>query len=132
MHLSPIQFIYPPIILLLIYPSMHRSCPHHSTHSPTFPSIYPSMQLPTCPPINPLIYLLPIHPSIHLAFIILVINWIYPIYPKGVLPTLAGYWNHVVVVQSLSRVQLCDPMDCSMPGFPVLHYLLEFAQAHVH
>ena len=23
-------------------------------------------------------------------------------------------------------------MDCSTPGFPVLHYLLEFAQAHVH
>ena len=27
---------------------------------------------------------------------------------------------------------LCDPMDCSTPGFPVLHYLLEFAQTHVH
>ena len=27
---------------------------------------------------------------------------------------------------------LCDPMDCSMPGFPVLHYLLDFAQTHVH
>ena len=27
---------------------------------------------------------------------------------------------------------LCDPMDCSMPGFPVLHYLLESAQTHVH
>ena len=26
---------------------------------------------------------------------------------------------------------LWDPMDCSMPGFPVLHYLLEFAQTHV-
>ena len=25
-----------------------------------------------------------------------------------------------------------DPMDCSMPGFPVLHYLPEFAQIHVH
>ena len=23
-------------------------------------------------------------------------------------------------------------MDCSMPGFPVLHYLPEFAQTHVH
>ena len=23
-------------------------------------------------------------------------------------------------------------MDCSMPGFPVLHYVLEFAQMHVH
>ena len=26
---------------------------------------------------------------------------------------------------------LCDPMDCSTPGFPVPHYLLEFAQTHV-
>ena len=27
---------------------------------------------------------------------------------------------------------LCDPMDYSTPGFPVFHYLLEFAQTHVH
>ena len=27
---------------------------------------------------------------------------------------------------------LCDAVDCSMPGFPVLHCLLEFAQIHVH
>ena len=27
---------------------------------------------------------------------------------------------------------LCNPIDCSMPGFPVLHYLPEFAQIHVH
>ena len=27
---------------------------------------------------------------------------------------------------------LCNPTDSSMPGFPVLHYLLEFAQTHVH
>ena len=27
---------------------------------------------------------------------------------------------------------LCDCMDCSTPGFPVLHYLLEFAKIHVH
>ena len=27
---------------------------------------------------------------------------------------------------------LCDPMDCSMPGFPVLHHLPEFVQVHVH
>ena len=26
---------------------------------------------------------------------------------------------------------LCDPMDWSMPGFPVFHYLWEFAQTHV-
>ena len=27
---------------------------------------------------------------------------------------------------------LCDSMDCSMPGLPVPHHLLEFAQVHVH
>ena len=26
----------------------------------------------------------------------------------------------------------CDPMDCSTPGFPVHHQLLEFTQTHVH
>ena len=31
----------------------------------------------------------------------------------------------------LSCLTLCDTMDCSMPGFPVLHYLLEFAQTHI-
>ena len=40
------------------------------------------------------------------------------------------YYN--IIVQLLSCVWLCDPMDCSMPGFPVLHYHLEFAQACVH
>ena len=27
---------------------------------------------------------------------------------------------------------LCDPLDCSMPGFPVHHQFLELAQIHVH
>ena len=27
---------------------------------------------------------------------------------------------------------LCDPMDCSTPGLPVHHQLLEFTQTHVH
>ena len=27
---------------------------------------------------------------------------------------------------------LCDPMDCSTPGFPVLHYFSDFSQTHVH
>ena len=34
------------------------------------------------------------------------------------------------VSQSCST--LCDSMDCSTTGFPVLHYLLEFAQTRVH
>ena len=31
-----------------------------------------------------------------------------------------------------SCLTLCDPTNCSMPGFPVLHYLPEFAQTYVH
>ena len=31
-----------------------------------------------------------------------------------------------------SCLTLCEPTDCSMPGFPVLHYLLEFAPTRVH
>ena len=30
-----------------------------------------------------------------------------------------------------SCLALCDPMDCSMPGFPVHHQLLELARTHV-
>ena len=35
-------------------------------------------------------------------------------------------FSHSVVSESLHS------MDCSTPGFPILHYLLEFAQTHVH
>ena len=31
-----------------------------------------------------------------------------------------------------SCLMLCDPKDCSMPGFPVHHQLPEFTQTHVH
>ena len=31
-----------------------------------------------------------------------------------------------------SCLTLCDPVDCSIPGFSLHHYLLEFAQTHVH
>ena len=37
-----------------------------------------------------------------------------------------------VVVQVLSRARLCNPTNCSTPGFPVVHHLPEFAQTHVH
>ena len=37
-----------------------------------------------------------------------------------------------VVIQSESCPTLCNSMDCSTPGFPVLHHLQEFAQVHVH
>ena len=35
-------------------------------------------------------------------------------------------------VQLLSRVRLCDPMNCSTPGLPVHHQLPEPTQTHFH
>ena len=41
-------------------------------------------------------------------------------------------WNKdPVIVQSLCPT-LCNPLDCSRPGFPVLHHLLELSQTCVH
>ena len=43
---------------------------------------------------------------------------------------------HSVPICCRSVTELCltpwDPMDCSAPGFPVLHHLLELAQTHIH
>ena len=44
---------------------------------------------------------------------------------------LIGFHIHSFV-QSLSRVRLCDPRECSTPGYPFLHYLPKFAQTPVH
>ena len=40
------------------------------------------------------------------------------------------YWQFSSVAQS--RLTLFDPMNCSTPGLPVQHQLLEFTQIHVH
>ena len=39
---------------------------------------------------------------------------------------------YVSSVQSLCRIQLCDPKDCSTPALPVHHQLPELAQTHDH
>ena len=41
-------------------------------------------------------------------------------------------FSAVVFLQLLSCLNLCDAMDRSTPGFPVLHHLLLFPQTHVH
>ena len=40
--------------------------------------------------------------------------------------------SHTFQVVAQSCPTLCDPMDCSMSGFPILHHLPELAQTHVH
>ena len=42
-----------------------------------------------------------------------------------------GSWRKTCSVTKLC-LTLCDPVDCSMPGFSVLPHLPEFAQTHVH
>ena len=51
---------------------------------------------------------------------------------SGEATILATHLSPPFVVQSLSHVQLCDPVEWSTPGFSVLHHLQEFAQTHVH
>ena len=50
--------------------------------------------------------------------------------------TMAVANTSISSVQLISIAQLyltlCDPMDCSMPGFPVHHQLLKFIHTHVH
>ena len=57
-------------------------------------------------------------------------------------PSLAGKTCQLQIVFSMWYVQfssvaqscltLCNPMNCSTPGFAVLHHLLEVGQTHVH
>ena len=41
------------------------------------------------------------------------------------------HWDTFSLVTQFG-LTLCDPMDCSKPGFPIHHQLLELAQTHVH
>ena len=56
------------------------------------------------------------------------IDWLDLLVVQGTLKSLLQFSS----TQLLSHVWLCDPMDCSTPGFPVLHHHPEFAQTHVH
>ena len=52
--------------------------------------------------------------------------------PKKIIKKIIPFTVLLCCSASKSHPTLCDPMDCSAPGFPVLHYPLEFAQTHVH
>ena len=50
---------------------------------------------------------------------------------------LRTYYNQILELHQFSSVTqscptLCNPMDCSTPGLPVHHQLLEFTQTHVY
>ena len=48
------------------------------------------------------------------------------------LPNLHSQCMNNFVVVHHQCPTLCDPMDCSTPGFPVLYHLPELAQTHIH
>ena len=61
-------------------------------------------------------------------------HWHVKLWPWKAEPLFQDLGNHVRGCHSDTQLcpTVCDPMDCSTPDFPVLHYLLEFAQIHVH
>ena len=84
-------------------------------------SVMPSSHLILC---HPLLLLPPIPPSIRVFSneSVLCIRW-----PK--------YWSFSISSIQFSSVAqscltLCDPMDCSTPGFPALLHLPGFTQTH--
>ena len=46
--------------------------------------------------------------------------------------TLTKYMQGILLFSCSILSTLCDPIDCSMPGLPVHHQLLEFTQTNVH
>ena len=54
---------------------------------------------------------------------------------KGI--CVRNIWTFIVLIYKFSSIAqssptLCDPMNCSTPGLPVHHQLLESTQTHVH
>ena len=79
--------------------------------------------------------------SVHGIFQARVVEWVRLLaktffwQPGGLIEQLvAGQISISSVLSSvtMSCPTLCDPMDCSTPGFPVHHQLSELAQTHVH
>ena len=66
----------------------------------------------------------------------LLFPYVLPSPPLSPCPLVYSLCLFVPSVQFSSVTQSCptlsNPMDCSMPGFPVLYHLLECAQTYVH
>ena len=56
-----------------------------------------------------------------------------PVLGHSILPIFIAYnLLHIICLVTKLCPTLRDPMDCSTPGFPVLHHLPELTQTHVH
>ena len=65
--------------------------------------------------------------SVHGILQVRILEWVAISFSRG--PSQP--WISCCCSVAQLRPTLCDPMDFSTPGFPVLHYLPEFAQIHV-
>ena len=54
--------------------------------------------------------------------------------PGNSLCSFSNNWSTGICCYSVAQscLTFCDSMDCSTPGFPVIHCLPELAQTHVH
>ena len=66
------------------------------------------------------------HASLLLNVIWMLSSWFFPFFFLSFISTVSVRFSC-----SLCPT-LCDPMDCSTPGFPVHYQLPEFTQTHVH
>ena len=55
-------------------------------------------------------------------------------YIRSLYTIFHNFYVSLTLVSSVAQscLTLCDPMDCSTPGFPVHHQLLAITQTHVH
>ena len=130
------------IILTQLIQHSSGSSPHHHLHTSCFHSIwlicfptsfYVSLSLLSCCARPPLYYFPASHPTslCHLfAFKLLSLQppWWFSIS----LYFLCVKETKMCCSVSKSCLTHCDPVDCSMPDFPVHHCLPEFAQVHVY
>ena len=64
---------------------------------------------------------------------ILLLQWQQSLqFPAHLTTVRANLWNLQFSSVAQSCLTLCNPMDCSTPGFPVHHQLPEPTQTHVH
>jgi len=103
-------------------------------------SVMPSNYLVLCcpllllPSIFPSIRVFSSEPAVHIrwpkAQIVVFAECLYRASQKSLLWGREPGW--LLLLFSHCHVWLCDPMDYSMPGSSVFHYLLELAKIHLH
>ena len=90
------------------------ACIHTHTHTHTYSNAYLYLLIPNSRFVPPL----PLSPLVTVSWFSILVSLF-----------LFCCWCCPVAKSCLT---LCNPMNCSMPGFCVLRYLLEFAQTRIH